>query len=788
MVSETKEYLRERVRDLQARLDASDDILRGLRTGAVDAIVSDVAGGRVYTLRGADAPYRAMVERMAEGALTVTVRDGLILFANQQFSNIVRQPPERVIGARLLDFVAPEDRAIVSAVLAGGASRRTEARLQTSAAGKVPVYLSADDLPLDGVQCLCVIVTDLSEQKRNEEIVAAEKLARSILEQAAEAIVVVNPHGRIIRASNAAARMAGCPVLQREFEEVFRISFGADENFPFREILAVATRCQAIRNVEGSALTADGRVIQLLLSAAVLVGPVTGLLGCVLILTDITERKKAADRAALAEERFRRLLDASPVGIVETNWSGHVLKANRAFYRIIGWERIRFAREQMDLRKITPEDWMEVTDSNIRYSRETRRSVQYEKEYRRCDGSRVPVLMALSVIESSPDDIICFVLDLSEQKKSEARLRESERDLKAMADAMPQIVWTARPDGHVDYYNRRWYDFTGDSGEAAGDASWAPVLHPDDLQGVSDGWYAAIRAGSLYEQEFRFRDRMTGEHHWYLGRALPLRDDLGKITKWVGTCTDIDDYKKLSQQLELRVEERTTELRGALAEKTTLLQEVHHRVKNNMQVVCSLLSMQIACLGDGDSARPLKDAHARVLAMSLIHEQIYQSDALSELDFGQYIRILADRLFAAYCVDPDRIRLDLRVEAIHLTLDHAIPCGLILNELLSNALKHAFNDGRRGAIQIGLATTEDFRVQLTLADDGVGLPACFRLEDSRSLGLQVVRALIHQIRADLAIAGGAGTEFRLSWKLPEAAELPLAAIPQQLPGNGELAA
>jgi PAS domain S-box-containing protein len=769
---EAQDDLRERIRHLEEQLDESRGILRALREGEVDAVVSsDTGGDQVYTLRGADAAYRAMVEGMAEGALTVTVGEGLILFSNEQFATIIHTPLEQVIGWYLKDFIAPEDASVVSAMFRGNSRWRAEVRLKAGDSELAPVYLSAEPLVIDGVGCICVIVTDLSEQKRNEEIVAAERLARSILEQAAEAIVVVDPGGRVIRASAAAERLAGCRVAQRKFEEVFRIGFGSGTDYPFREILAAAMHCQAIKNVGGTALTADGRTIRLLLSAAALWGPDSRLLGFVLILTDVTEREKAAERAALAEDRFRRLLEASPVGIVETTWDGQVRKANDAFYRIVGWDRESFARAELDLRKITPNDWIETTDQNIRSARETRRSVQYEKEYLRRDGSRVPVLVVLSVIEAVQDDIICFVLDLAEQKEGEMRLLESERSLRSMADAMPQIVWTARPDGHVDYYNRGWFDFTGLPEDLTGDMSWKPVLHPDDASVVTEGWYASIGSGRLYAQEFRFRDRRTGSYRWFLGRAVPLRDGLGRVTKWVGTCTDIDDYKRLSQQLERRVEERTIELRQTLNEKTTLLQEVHHRVKNNLQVVCSLLSMQISSLTGDSSGLPLMDAHARVLAMSLIHEQIYQSETLSDVDFGQYIQLLADRLFGAYCVDPARIQLHLSIERIHITVEQAIPCGLILNELLSNSLKHAFSDGRQGMVRISLEKTEGDRVELRLADNGIGLPAGFRLEDTRSLGLEVVRTLIRQLGADLTINGEGGAAFRLNWKLPRAASI-----------------
>jgi PAS domain S-box-containing protein len=174
MQVETQEDLLERLRDLQVRLDESQETLRALRSGDVDAIVaSGPEGDRVYTLEGADQTYRVMVEEMAEGALTLTL-DGLILFANKQFARMLGTPLERVIGSPILDFVAAEDAHIVSALLDGTDGRKAEVRLNTLAEGAVfvTVYLSVQKVILAGAECYCLIATDLSAQKRYDEIVA----------------------------------------------------------------------------------------------------------------------------------------------------------------------------------------------------------------------------------------------------------------------------------------------------------------------------------------------------------------------------------------------------------------------------------------------------------------------------------------------------------------------------------------------------------------------------------------------------------------------------------------
>jgi chemotaxis family two-component system sensor kinase Cph1 len=218
------------------------------------------------------------------------------------------------------------------------------------------------------------------------------------------------------------------------------------------------------------------------------------------------------------------------------------------------------------------------------------------------------------------------------------------------------------------------------------------------------------------------------------------------------------------EELERRVTERTQELRQLLTEKDMLLREVHHRVKNNLQVVTSLLSLQMGV--DGESAS-LQAAYGRIHSMSLVHQQIYESETLADLDFGIYIQNLAKQVFDSYCVDPDRIEMILKVDSMLLLIDEAIPCGLILNELVSNALKYAFSDGRKGLLEISFRNTGNRGAELMVRDNGIGLPAGFNLASTTSMGMTVVKALASQLDAHLAISQEGGTQFVLSWKVPE---------------------
>ncbi|HEY8668227.1 MAG TPA: PAS domain-containing protein [Tepidisphaeraceae bacterium] len=150
----------------------------------------------------------------------------------------------------------------------------------------------------------------------------------------------------------------------------------------------------------------------------------------------------------------------------------------------------------------------------------------------------------------SAEGVAVYCRDISREKRVADALRGSEARFRQLADAMPQIVWTARPDGYIDYYNQRWYEYTGLSmGQSLAPEGWKPILHPDDVQRCMETWDAAVRSGEEYEIEYRFREHASGAYRWHLGRALPVRDEKGQIVRWFGTCTDIDDQKRVQDEL-----------------------------------------------------------------------------------------------------------------------------------------------------------------------------------------------------------------------------------------------
>jgi two-component sensor histidine kinase len=204
------------------------------------------------------------------------------------------------------------------------------------------------------------------------------------------------------------------------------------------------------------------------------------------------------------------------------------------------------------------------------------------------------------------------------------------------------------------------------------------------------------------------------------------------------------------------------QIRASLREKDIMLQEIHHRVKNNLQVIQSLLNLQSKRVKDSQTQEAFKESRDRIGAMALIHEKLYQAKDLSHIDMVNYLQNLSAHLFQTYRVSLDKVKLKLEMGKVQVGINQAVPLGLILNELISNALKHAFPEGREGRIRVRLVQEEGL-IRLTVGDNGVGLPEAMNLREPQSMGFQVIMALVEQLDGTIELHREEGTEFRINF-------------------------
>lgn len=275
------------------------------------------------------------------------------------------------------------------------------------------------------------------------------------------------------------------------------------------------------------------------------------------------------------------------------------------------------------------------------------------------------------------------------------------------------------------------------------------IVHPEDRERLHQNNQYCSETKQDGENEFRVI-WPDGSVHWIYAKFKFFYDEVGNPVRKAGIDLDITERKLAEMQV-----------RESLREKEVLLQEIHHRVKNNLQVISSLLDLQSQHIEDPTTQKLFQDSKSRVKSMALIHEKLYESKNLAYLNFAEYLEVLSHYLFQSYQVSSSHITLRLKLEPIILNTQQAIPCGLIINELISNALKHAFPNQTEGLVEVYLSSDENQHYVLIVRDNGMGLPRQSEVAPVKALGLQLVKLLTAQLEGILEINSQIGTEFCL---------------------------
>ena len=350
-----------------------------------------------------------------------------------------------------------------------------------------------------------------------------------------------------------------------------------------------------------------------------------------------------------------------------------------------------------------------------------------------------------------------WIRSLQRRKETEEALRSSEErfDLAVRgADEGLWDWWFAADDSWVSPRFKEMIGYAEDSDWGSPVEFWQSRLHPDDLDRVKQAIRDHTERRVPYDIEYRLQTR-DGEWRWFVARGQALWDADGQAVRMAGSIRDITNRKQAEEQL-----------KASLREKGVLLKEVHHRVKNNMQIMSSLLRLQARTVKDPVVAEVLADSQSRVHAMAQVHTQLYESRDLTNIAFGEYLRSLAQSSIRAH--GDGRIHVAVRTEGEDFPIDIglAVPCGLVINELLTNALKHAFAPGQKGNVEILLKRADDTCVELAVRDDGVGFPAGADPENADSLGLKLVWMLVQdQLKGEIDVRRSVGTEFRIRFPI-----------------------
>jgi len=476
---------------------------------------------------------------------------------------------------------------------------------------------------------------------------------------------------------------------------------------------------------------------------------------------EINDRKQMAAALKASELKFRGIFDQMYQFIGLLTPEGILLEANRTALEfgnvtlddVLGkpfWETIWW--------QISPATQAHLKAAIARAAQGE--FVRYEVEVQGAADNVITLDFSLRPVLDDTGQVVLLIpegRDISDRIQAEKALQLQAIITRNMAEG---ICLVRADNGMIVYANPKFERMFGyDSGELNGQHV-AIVNHPD-AELTPAAVVDAIRAAVLANQESTYEVyniKKDGTPFWCEATTSVFdHPDYGPVL--VAVQQDISDRKAAAAQAQIK---------ASLAEKELLLKEIYHRVKNNLQVIFSLLNLQANNLSDTHAKAAIRESQNRIIAMSLIHEKLYQSNDLAHIELSEYVTSLAKSLLETYRSEVGEVTLDIKIAACHLDIETAIPCGLILNELITNSLKYAYPQSQSGRLSIESSDSDAQQIILTIKDDGIGLPQDFELQRVASLGLKLVSNLAKQLRGEIKIVPTwPGTKFELSFPQPQ---------------------
>ncbi len=469
-------------------------------------------------------------------------------------------------------------------------------------------------------------------------------------------------------------------------------------------------------------------------------------------MRDNTERIRSEEKLRKSEEKYRGLTENINLGIYRNTVGpeGEFIEANPAIIGMFGY------KSKEEFLGINVSDLYQYSEDREHFNNKMLKEgfVRGEELWlKKRDGSPFFGSVSAVTVKDGQGHVMYYdgiIEDITERKRAEEALLASESRYRQLVENASEAIIVVQ-DGLLKFVNRATVEMISYSEPELIARPISEFLHPDDREMVMDHYRRRL-AGETDQSRYVFRSRTREGGVKWVEIGAVLIDWEGRPAT-LNFLTDVTDRHKGEEAIQ-----------ASLQEKEVLLREIHHRVKNNMQVISSLFNLQAGhTLNEGYRAI-LKEAQTRIRTMSLVHEKLYQAGQLSRIDFGGYINSLALHLIHVYRPQPGLVQLETEFEDVTLDIASAMPCGLLLNELISNALKHAFPENWAGVLRIALKRGTAGLIEIRVADDGVGFPEDLDFAKAESFGLQIVNLLVRQLDATIELDRTNGTAFTVTFR------------------------
>lgn len=711
-------------------------------------------------LRESEKDYRELFEGAHDAILIFKPEGEIVLDVNDRACEMYGFNRNEFIGMSVEEVSANVDqgKSHIQQTLEAGFFHTFESRHMKKNGEEMIVEINASALDFRGQEAIQSINRDVTERRKTEDMLRRTQFA---VDRARDAVFWVGADARILYVNNAA-----CNTLGYTKDELLSMNiFELDPAFPTNEWDVHWDRSRDVGSytIETTHLKKDGNELPVEIAINFMV--FDGKEYHIDFSRDLTDRKETEEELRQSEYLLKQSQEIARIGHYSLDVRTAKWESSETLDAIMGIES-GFNK--------TIETWLQIVHRNHRQELKAyfenevlskKQPFNYEYKIRRLLDNKVRWVHGLGRLEFDENGeivrMIGTIQDITERREAEESLRLSE----ARLSEAQRIAHIGHWDWDISREKLYWSDEvyrifeTNPKETTVSYEFFINSVHPDDVAVAREAITHALESGQSYSVDHRIVT-VTGEVRHIYGEGEVTYDKENSPVRMHGIVQDITDIKQADAQL-----------RSSLEEKEILLKEIHHRVKNNMQVISSLLSLQSRTIKDRETLSKFIESENRIRAMSLIHEKLYQTENLSSINFADYIPNLARYLFSSYSRQADRIKLQLDIEPIALSIDTSIPCGLIINEVISNALKYAFPDEQRGEIMIsfhrvgsgnGSDHTSDY--QLTISDNGIGMSKVPDLTNIESLGLKLIHSLVKQLNGTVDIHTLHGTEFQITFQ------------------------